>query len=144
MARSYSVEEVKFAWNALPFDEGVAEGTRIQINPNAPRKSKKVTGNGKIVIVTNPDRSGTIVITVDNESQLHQLLLALYESPASPVLPSVLVNNNTGRVSSFSNTFIEAKSPEQFASEASTSQWTFGFERETTLANPTDQNVVGT
>lgn len=144
MARSYNVDQVQLTWNALDFKEGLAEGTQIQINPNAPRRSKKVTGSGHIVIVENPDRSGTVVLTVDVESRLHQLLLALYESEVTTVLPMVLVDLNTGRVSNFSNAFIEAGPAEPFASEASTVPWTFGFERQTDLANPTDQNVVGT
>jgi hypothetical protein len=144
--RQHSITEQELAWAGLDFKEGYAEGTFIQEARAKQSWSMKATGMGGIVRVYDPDRSGTITLTVDAESQLHQHLLAiaaLDRLSRNQVFPGLLTDNSTGAQRLYKNMFILSDPDEARATEAGTIQWVFGAEAIEPVPNINLNNVVG-
>jgi hypothetical protein len=78
--RQYSIDQVELTWQGLNFKPGLAQGTTVTEARNAPSFTVKPTGQGKAVRVYNPDRTGTVAVIVDQESQLHQSLRSRFKT----------------------------------------------------------------
>lgn len=144
--RQYSIDKVELSWNGLDFKEGLAKGSTIKEARASKSWTSKQTGMGKIVRIYNPDRSGSITITVDQESKLHQQLgvLALVDQTArNIVFPMTMTDNSTGEVFAYTNTFIESDPDEQRGTESATFDWVFLFEAKAKVPAPKDQNLIG-
>jgi hypothetical protein len=109
----------------------------------------KPTGQGKAVRVYNPDRTGTVTVVVDQESQLHQSLLSITQADQNPATRTqvgtmVLSDLSSGEVINFLNAFITTEPDAVRATESSTFSWVFAFENreQAPVANLT--NLVGT
>ena len=145
--RQYSIDQVEFTWAGLDFKEGIAEGTFLQEAKTSPRWIKKATGVGKVVRVFNPDRSGTLTITVDQESKLHQQLLVIMladDVGRNQVFPGLMTDKSSNAVNVYQNMFIENDPDESRATESGTFAWVMGFEAKLPTPNPGDDNIVGT
>lgn len=147
--RQYSIDQVEVAWLGLDFKEGLAQGTSITEARNAPSWTMKPTGQGKAVRVYNPDRTGTVTIVVDQESQLHQSLLDISKADRNPatrtqVATMVLADKSSGEVVNFLNAFITTDPDLTRGTESATFSWVFAFEdvQKEPVANLT--NLVGT
>ena len=93
----------------------------------------KPTGQGKAVRVYNPDRTGTVAVIVDQESQLHQSLLDLAAADQNPATRSVvgamvLTDTSSGYKITFQNAFITTEPDETRGTESATFSWVFAFE----------------
>lgn len=145
--RQYSIDRVTLAWFGLDFAEGYAPGSTIQEARSAPNWTYKPTGMGRLHRAYNPDKSGTITVTVMQLSKLHQQLLALSQTDEvarNLVAPMVLTDVTSGEVKIFSNTFILTDPDEARMTETTEFQWVFVYEAR--LKNvPTNlgQNIVG-
>jgi len=148
--RQYSIKKVEISWmnpvDPIDLKEGIASGTSVQEAKVAARYSRKSTGTGKVVRVRNPDRSGTLTITVDQESKTHQRLwdLVLADDLAGNVVGPVVMNDlSSGEVFTYVNAYIEDEPDEQRGTESATYNWVFGYERKVKLTGSGDENVVG-
>lgn len=147
--RQYAIDNIELSWLGLDFKDGLAAGTSVQEARNAPTFTMKPAGAvSKIVRVHNPDRSGTVTITVDQESQLHQDLLALANSERNPATRDkvgnmVLRDLSAGEEITWKNAFITTIPDRSRAVESTTFGWVFGFEDFTNEAVETLANVVG-
>ena len=77
--RQYSADLIEVTWaivNAVPLDlkEGLAQGTFIQPTRNAPTWRSRPNGVGGIVRLISPDRSGTLAMLIDMETDHLRLL----------------------------------------------------------------------
>jgi len=145
--RQYSIDQVSIAWLGLDFSEGLAAGTSISEARNAPSWTVKATGRGRSVRVYNPDRTGTISIVVDQESQLHQDLKAIAQADAraatrSQVGTMVVKDASSGESVQFSSAFIMTEPDFGRATESLTFTWVFAYEKRES-APATLTNLVG-
>jgi hypothetical protein len=146
MARQYGIDRVDFSWNGLDFKEGMAAGSTITETQAAPRTTKKPTGQGKIVRVFDPNRSGTLAVLVDQESKLHQQLLAIAEEDRvnrNQVANGVMSDTSSGYVVNYKNMYIQTEPDEVRATTSSVFTWLFDYEVKEAqpIAEPT--NAVG-
>lgn len=144
--RQYSIDRVEATWASLDLKQGIAQGTSIQEGRNAPKWTQKPTGNGKVVRVYNPDKSGQLTILVDQEAKLHQQLLAIAitdEASRNQVFPFMVRDTSTGEVIVFSNAYIMTEPDEARGTESQVFPWVFMYERRDSFPNASDQNIVG-
>ncbi len=143
--RQYSIDECELSWQELDFKEGLVAGTPLQEARTAPRWSKKTSARGELIRSKNPDDSGTVTITVNQTSRLHQQLYTLAsqdDADLNIVGPMVLKDNTSGEQFIWKNAFIETLPDEARATEESEFTWVFGFERRE-VATSENQNLVG-
>lgn len=146
--RQYSIDTVELSWLGLDLKEGLAVGTAITEARNAPAFSIKPTASGKVVRVYNPDRSGTLSVIIDQESETQQNLTSIAKADALPgtrtqVGPMVLKDAASGEEITFENAFIMQEPDMTRGTESATFTWTFGFENVTKTVPQTLQNLVG-
>lgn len=144
--RQYAIDRVQLNWLGLDLMEGIAQGTSIQETRNAPKWSSKPTGMGGVVRVYNPDKSGTVTITVDQESKVHQqlrLFSNLDDVSRANVGPMMMKDNSTGETIVFVNAWIMTDPDESRGTESATFPWVFGFEKVVKKSAANDLNVVG-
>ena len=146
--RQYSIDGVELAWLGLDFKEGLAAGTSITEARTSPSWTIKATGQGRAVRVYNPERTGTVSVVVDQESQLHQSLLDISRADRNPatrdqVGAMVLNDTSSGGVINWANSFITTDPDLTRGTESATFTWVFGFESvEKTTVDPLT-NLVG-
>ncbi len=143
---NYSSDRVEFAWAGLDFKEGFATGTYLQEAATTPDFSVKPTASGSIVRVFNADDSGTLTVTVDQESKLHQQLIAISKADRNTrdqVFAGKLNDTSNSQVTNYKNMFITNQPDESRGTESATFAWVFMFEAKNTdeVVNPT--NIVG-
>jgi hypothetical protein len=132
--RQYSADAVENTWLGLDFKEGLAAGSFITEARNAPTWTQKPAGAvPKVTRVYNPDRSGTVTITVDQESQLHQSLKGIANAERDPgtrdkVGDMVLKDTSSGEEVTWVNAYITTKPDLVRGNESQTFAWVFAFE----------------
>jgi len=130
--RQYSIDQVEVSWQGLSFKEGLAAGTSITEARNAPSFTQKVNGAvSRVVRVFNPDKSGTITIVVDQESNLHQQLRALAaadEISRAIVGPMTVRDNSNDETLVYTNCYISTQPNETRGTDSATFEWVFNFE----------------
>lgn len=146
--RQYSIDQVELTWAGLDFKEGMAQGTTITEARNAPSFTVKPTGQGGAVRVYNPDRTGTVTVLVDQESQLHQSLLDLAEADQNPatrniVSPMVMTDTSSGYKITYLNAFITTEPDETRGTESAVFSWVFAFENLQKDTQDPLTNIVG-
>lgn len=146
--RQYSIDSVELSWLGLDFKEGLAQGTSITETRTSPSWTVKPTGQGRAVRVYNPDRTGTVAVVVDQESQLHQQLLSIHQADRNPatrdkVATMTLKDTSSGEVVNFLNCFISTEPDLSRGTESATFTWTFAFEDVTKEPVTTLENLVG-
>lgn len=147
--RQYSSDLFEFTWMELDFAEGLASGTFMVEARSVASWSMKPTARGKVVRVFNPDRSGTLTFTVDQESTLHQQLLAISQADRDPaqrdqVDLGKMADTSSGAVTNYQNLFILTDPDESRGNESATFDWVFGFEAIEREPNETNaDNLVG-
>ena len=146
--RQYGIDRVELSWFGLDLKPGLAQGSSITEARTVPSWTTKPTGNGRVVRVYNPDKSGTVSILVDQESEVHKQLRALAQTDAvsrNVVGPMVLRDLNSGEVFYYQNAFITTEPDEIRGTESQTFTWVFAFERVEHVSTPAtfNQNLVG-
>jgi len=144
--RQYGIDQVELAWYGLDLKEGIAQGTSVAEARSTAPWSMKPSGTGGVVRVWNPDESGTLTITVDQESKLHQQLWTLHQADKllrNVVAPLMMTDNASGEIFSYTNAFILNTPDESRGTESATFAWTFGYERKVKIAPAGDSNIVG-
>lgn len=146
--RQYSIDQVELAWMGLDFKEGLAQGSSITEARTSPSWTMKPTGQGKAVRVYNPDRTGTVSIVVDQESQLHQSLKGISQADnvaatRSQVAGMTMTDTSSGEVVNFTNAFISTEPDMTRATESATFTWVFAFESRNSPEVANLSNLVG-
>lgn len=144
--RQYSIDRVEASWATLDLKEGVAQGTSIQEARNAPSWTQKPTGNGRVVRVYNPDRSGTLTIQVDQESKLMKQLQDIHEADKllrNQVFPFIVKDESSGEQFNYTNCYIMTEPDMSRGTESAVFPWVFHYERRIKIHPNGDQNVVG-
>lgn len=132
--RQYSIDNIELGWLGIDFKDGLATGTSIQEARAVPSWSQKPAGAvSKVTRVYDPNRSGTVTITVDQESPLHQQLKAIANSERNPatrdkVADMVLRDLTSGEEITWKNAYITAVPDRSRAVESTTFPWVFNFE----------------
>ncbi len=148
--RQYSIDTVELGWLGLDLKPGLAQGSSITEARNAPSWTMKPTGQGKVVRVYNPDRTGTVSVVVDQESTTHQQLKAIAASDRAPatrdqVSTMRMTDASSGEVIEWKNAFIITEPDASRATESATFTWVFGFESRSSVALADNlTNLVGT
>lgn len=144
--KQYAIDKVEVSWQGLDLKPGLAAGTSITETRNAPTYTQKPTGQGRVVRIKNPDRSGTLSIVVDQESNAHQDLrtLAQADRVSSNIVGTfAVVDQTSGEVFFWKNAYISTEPDEIRGTESQTFTWVFNFEDfEKTVA--LNNNDVGT
>lgn len=142
--RNYSIDKVTVAWFGLALESSLAVGTSITETRNAVTWTNKPTGMGGVVRVRNPDRSGTLTLTVDQESSGHQLLreLAQQDVIARNVVGTMTIKDTSSdETFYYTNAYIATEPDETRGTESTTFAWQFNFESvEHTVS--INQNIV--
>ena len=143
--RQYDITKVEVSWFGLDLKQGLAQGTSITEARTTASFSSKPTGMGPVVRIYNPDRSGTVSIVVDQESQTHQDLRALATTDRiarNIVGPMVVRDMTSGEVFYYKNSYISTEPDETRGTESATFTWVFNFEsvEKTVSAN---ENIIG-
>lgn len=144
--RQYSIDHVEVAWFGLDLKPGLANGTSITEARTTVTWSNKITGQGKVSRIFNPDRSGTVSIVVDQESQTHTDLRALAQVDIvsrNVVGPMVVRDTTSGDVFYYKNAYIATEPDETRGTESATFTWVFNFEAVTHVTTNSSQNVIG-
>ena len=147
--RQYSIDEVDLSWFGLDIKEGLAVGTSIVESRNSASWATTPHGQGGGTRSYNPDRTGTVTITVDQTSTLHQKLLALSASERTPagrnkVGVMKMKDQSSGYETNWLNAFIMTDPEVARGTEAATFAWVFqyvGYDAFPNEANST--NLVG-
>jgi hypothetical protein len=143
--RQYSIDFVEINFFGVDLKPGLAQGSSITEARNAPSWTQKPTGQGRVVRVYNPDRSGTLSVVLDQESAQHQSLRALAATDrVSRNIVGVLTVKDTtsGETFFYRNAYIMTEPDEARGTESGTFTWVFNFEGvEHTIS--INQNVVG-
>lgn len=144
--RQFAIDRCDLTWNGLDFKEGLAQGTMVTEARTSKTWSFKPTGMGRGVRIKNPDKSGVLSVTVDQESKLHQQLRDFAQQDETTLLvvkPFVIKDNNTGEVFNYLNTYIITQPDESRGTESAVFTWEFQYESFSKNAIPADNNVVG-
>ena len=143
--RQYSIDHVELTWQGLDFKPGLAAGSTIVEARTTPSFSQKTSANGEAIRVGNPDRTGTLSVLVNQESQLQQQLVVLAKDDQlnrNIVGAMVLKDTTSGEQFTYQNAYITVQPDETRATESSDFTWVFNFEKiERTVSE--DQNLVG-
>lgn len=130
----YSIDGVELGWLGLDFKAGLASGTSIVEARNVASWSIKPRGAvPKVTRVYDPNRSGTVSITVDQEAKLHQQLKAIARADRLPatrdkVSDMVLKDASSGEMVTWKNAFIMTDPDFTRGVESTTFTWVFSFE----------------
>lgn len=143
--RQFAISAVEINFFGVDLKPGLAQGASITEARAAATWSQKPTGQGKVVRVENPDRSGTLSVVVDQESAVHQTLrgLALADRISKNVVGVLMVKDTTsGETFFYKNAYITTEPDESRGTDSTTFTWVFAFEdiEHTISAN---QNIVG-
>jgi hypothetical protein len=145
--RQYSSDKVEIAWLGLDFSEGLATGTFIAETRETPTFTKKTTARGKAIRTFNPNRSGSLTITVDQESKLHQQLLAIAEDDRDPnqrdKVDTMRMSQPGVSATRYVNAYITTEPDEARGTESATFGWVFEFEEKIPEPVAEPANLVG-
>jgi hypothetical protein len=144
--RQYSLNQTEISWFGLDLKPGLATGTSIVEARTAQTWAMKPTGTGRIVRTQNPDKSGTLTLTVDRESGIHQNLIVLQQTDSTAqnvVGVCVLKDLLGGQVNYYKNAFLQSQPDESYGTEGSTVSWVLAFESVERVAITPNQNQVG-
>ncbi len=145
--RQYAIDGVEFTWNGLDFKPGFAATTFVTITSNVPTSTYKPTANGGGVRVFNVDRSKGLVVTVDQESTLHQQLLAVMNQDRQTrdqVADGKLNDTSSGEVWNLNKMFIAGDPDISRGIESTTFDWTFVVQEGIPVPNELNAtNLVG-
>lgn len=129
--RQYSSDQVELSFFGADLTEGLAQGSFVQVKKKSRRWTPKINGVGGIVRMHNPDRSGSVTVQVDAESQTHQVLVTLANADAlarAIVGPLLLRDLSTQEVVFFNKAFLEDIPDLQKSSTSTVFPWVFQFE----------------
>ncbi len=144
--RQYSSDKVLIDWNGIDFGEGLAAGTFIQEARNTQGWTLKMGARSRGTRVYNSDRSGTLTLTLDMESELHQTLKAVHSADRvsrDKVAPLTMNDESSGEKIVYKNAFIATEPDDARGTESGTVAWLFLYEdKETTSPDPLT-NTVG-
>lgn len=146
--RQYSIDTVEVAWLGLDFKEGLAEGSSLTEARTTPSFSQKMSAAGKGRRVYNPDRSGTMSVLVDQESQLHNQLHAIARADRNPATRNkvgefLMTDIASGEVFTYKNAYIMTDPDTVRGTESAVFTWVFNFESSAPAPEATLENTVG-
>lgn len=128
--RNYSADQIEVAWFGLNLKPGLAAGTFL-VPTVGPRWIKKVTGMGSIVRQYQTDESGSISITIDQESSVAadlRLLVASDKVLRNIVGSMIVRDTSSGTVCTYVNAYIAMAPPQPFGNDAQVQTWVWDFE----------------
>jgi hypothetical protein len=145
--RNHSIDQIDLTWQGLDFKPGVVQGTFVSVSWANDAFTVKANGMGGITRTFHPANNGTVTVTVDGSTKLHQQLWKLHESDRitrQVVGPMRLFDNSIGDTVLLVNTFI-TQPPEPIGNESENPDytWTFQFERRVVTPNDGNNNVAG-
>jgi len=144
--RQYSISQTEINWFGLDLKPGLATGTSIAEARLSQTWSQKSTGTGRVVRTLNPDKSGTLTLTVDRESGVHQNLIVLAqtdEATQGVVGVCVLKDLLGGQTNYYKNAYLQSQPDESYGTEGTTVAWVLMFESVERVAITPAQNQVG-
>jgi len=147
--RQYSADQVEVTFLGNDLKEGLSQGTFITVANTTPAFSYVARGaisDGTSVF--NPDRSGTITLTVDQTSTTHQLLMQIHKDDIqsrNQVGTFLVDDKSNGEKTEYINARITDQVPLTRGNEAATFAWVLTFQKATiNPVSPNTINLVGT
>jgi hypothetical protein len=144
--RQYSLNQTELTWFGLDLKPGLATGQSIVEARTSQSWSMKPTGTGRIVRTFNPDHSGTLTLTVDRESGVHQDLIVLQqtdEATQNVVGVAILKDLLGGQINYYKNAYLQSQPDETYGTEGATVTWVLAFESVERVAVTPNANQVG-
>ncbi len=145
--RQYAFDRVQVSWAKLDLTEGISAGTSIVEARNAPTWTYKPTGYGRIVRVRNPDKSGSITITIDQTSltlQRLRFIMLTDENLQASVFPMIITDTTSKEVWTYTNCFLTSEPDQSRGTEAGAFPWVWSYEKDVkTPVLPLTANAVG-
>jgi hypothetical protein len=147
--RQYSIDQVELSWLNLDFKEGLSAGTSIVEAITAGGFAATATANGNATRTYDPNRMGTVTVTVDQTSTIHRQLTAVWNQDKVPatrdkVGPMKMNDASSGDVVTWKNAHITNRVPVTRGTESATFAWVFNFEKADDLPSVNNlTNVVG-
>lgn len=145
--RQYAADRVKVGWTfSGDLTPGLAAGTFVQEERNAPTWNTKPDGFGGLIRMFNKDRSGQVTLLIDQESREHQVLRTLANTDRltrALVGPLVVTDLNMKELAFYNQAFILTDPNLLKAVGPSTVAWVFAFSSIAYQAFGANNNVVG-
>lgn len=129
--RQYSADVIQVSWIGIPLEGGLAAGTFLQPQSNATTWTQKPDGYGGTLQLYNPDTSGTLTMTFDQESREHSTLQALANADRisqAIVAPILVRDGNVRELTFFTKARIQSMSDPSKGTGAATIAWVWIFE----------------
>jgi hypothetical protein len=145
--RNYDIDKVSLSWLGIDLTEGLSEGTSIQEAKANPRWTLVMGAKGRGTRVANKKRNGSLTLTIDQSSQLHNTLLAIVNADdlsADKVGDCVLRDRSSGEEIIYHNAFFEDAPDESRGESLGQVPWVMLYERKETKPPTKLLNVVGT
>jgi len=145
--RQYSSDQVAISWAGLDFQGGLAQGSFVTEARTAGSWTQRATLSGGTIRSYNADRTGTVTVLINRESQLMvDLLVKAAEDRLNRdvVKPMVVKDVSSGRTMTYVNAYIMTDPDEVWATEGQDISWVFAWEKITKQAPAGSvPNIVG-
>lgn len=145
--RQYSADNVEIAWNGIDIKPAVIAGTFIQEARTSPTFTQTVSMTGEAYRAKNPDKTGTLTITIMRDHPVYQQLMESYNSDFADldqVFPLVVQDMTSGRQLVYRNAYITTGPDEAFEMASSQIAVVWAFEKVVKqTSEDLNQNVVG-
>jgi hypothetical protein len=148
--RQYGFDEVEASWTtpsgSLDLKEGITQDGGLEESQAAQAWSLRADGQGNGLYTKLLDDTGTLTVTVEQESGLNQKLLVRYNMDrtlGNQVGPIVVTDNSNGDVYVYTNARIMGRPNVVRGVSATTAQWVFGYTKCTPQPGDPTTNVIG-
>lgn len=141
--QTYASESVTIGWGILPVFEGFDEGSLVTLERNADLHTNKVSADSKLARAINPDRTGTVTVSLMQNSDTHKYLsavLALQEAQddkSKIAIADLYVRDPSGAMTALAKGASIMSAPSMgLGVESATYEWTFDCEELKFLGTP--------
>ncbi len=144
--RTYSSDTVGLTWLGLDLKPGFASGTFLSDSNDNPTWTYKTSASGELHRAFSASRSGMLSITMDQESFVHQQLLAIAAQDRrthDQVGNGRFTDASLGLVIEYQNMSIETEPSETRGTESATLVWTMKYESRIFTPATVSKNSVG-
>jgi len=130
--KQYDPKEVSISWNNISLNEGIAEGTFILAERNAPDWTQVVGSDGEVTRIRTNDASGVVTVTLKRGSAVNALLTTVLAADklSANAVGGLTIKDNQGNSRAVAATaYIEGPPPMEFSNTETTNAWRFLCDR---------------
>ncbi len=126
LVKTYDPKKVIVTFGGVPIT-GFADGTFVQVDPNAESFTRKVGADGEVVRAKTNDNTHTVVITLQQSSASNSFLGNAYNTDkltGAGMLPLSITDLNGGTIAFWPQAWIQTDPSWGYAKETTDRGWT--------------------